>query len=100
MPPADVERVGESRLVVGADVEQDRQRRRGMDAGAGRVERELADRDPHAAGALIAEAEDALAVADDDHLDRVEARIRENLLDAIAVRPAEEQAARLASRSR
>ena len=46
-----------------------------MDAGAGGVERELADRNAHAAGALVAEAENALAVADHDGLDRVVARM-------------------------
>ena len=38
----------------------------GMDAAGGRVERELADRDAHAARALVAEAEDALVVGDHD----------------------------------
>ena len=75
VPPADVERIGQPLIVVGADIEKHRQRRRGMDAAAGGVERELADRDAHAAGALIAEAEDALAVGDDDHLGAVELRI-------------------------
>ena len=42
-----------------------------MDAGAGRIERQLADRDAHAIGAEVAEAEDALAVGDDDQLGRI-----------------------------
>ena len=54
-----------------------------MQPGAGGVERELADRDAHAAGALIAKAEDALAVADDDGFDAVEARMRENAADVV-----------------
>ena len=41
----------------------------GIDAGAGGVERQLADRDAHAVGAEIAEAEDPLAVGDDDDAD-------------------------------
>ena len=56
----------------------------GCDAGAGGVERELADRDAHAAGALVAEPEDALAVAHHDHLDLVEARMGEDLLDPMS----------------
>ena len=52
-----------------------------MHAGAGGIERQLADRDAHAAGALVAEAEDALAVADDDGIDAVEARIGEDAAD-------------------
>ena len=67
-----------------------------MDAAAGGVERELADRDAHAAGALVAQAENALAVGDDDHLGAVELRIGEDLLDALAVLQAQEQPARLA----
>ena len=62
----DVEVVVEQGLVVGADVEADGQRRGRMDAGGRRVERELADGDAHAARALVAEAEDALVVGDDD----------------------------------
>ena len=42
-----------------------------MDAGAGRIERQLADRNAHAVGAEIAEAEDALAVGDHDQLGRI-----------------------------
>ena len=94
--PADVERIGQPLIVVGADIEKHRQRRQGMDAAAGGVERELADRDAHAAGALIAEAEDALAVGDDDHLGAIELRIGKDLLDALPVLQAQEQPARLA----
>src|SRR5580658_5055762 len=70
--PADILRIVEVLAAVGADVEDDRQRRRRMQSGAGGVERELADRNAHAAGALVAEAQNALAVADDDGLDAVE----------------------------
>ena len=66
VPPADVFRRGQSFRVVGADVQDDRQRPRRMDTADQRVERQLADGDAHAAGALIADAEDALAVGDDD----------------------------------
>jgi hypothetical protein len=63
-----------------------------MQSGAGGVERELADRNAHAAGALIAEAEDAFAVADDDGLDAVEAWVAEDAADVVLVRIAEKQA--------
>ncbi len=69
---------------------------RRVDAAAGRIERELADGDAHAAGALVAEAEDALAVGDDDDLGLVELRVAEDLPHRGAVRDAEKQAARLA----
>ena len=96
VPPADVERIVEIFLVVGADIEQDRQRGRRIDAAAGGVQRQLADRDAHAAGALIAEAENALAIGDDDDLGLVEQRIGEDLPDVVAVRDRQKQAARLA----
>src|SRR6202140_1334648 len=67
-----------------------------MQSGAGGIERELADRNAHAAGALVAEAEDAFAVADDDDLDAVEARVAEDAADVVLVRIAEKQAAGLA----
>src|SRR5262249_46786156 len=59
------------------------------------VERELPDGDAHAAGALIAEAEDPLAIADHDGADAVIARMGQDLGDAMAVRKTEEEAAGL-----
>ena len=67
VPHAEVHRIVQQIRVVGADVEHDRQRPVGRDAGARGVEAELADRDAHAADALIAEPENPLAVGDDDH---------------------------------
>ena len=63
----EVERVVQQVLVVGADVEVDGQAAGGMDAGASRVEGQLADRDPHAADAEIAQAQDRLVVGHHDH---------------------------------
>src|SRR3974390_351507 len=93
--PADIERIGQVLLVVGADVEDDRQRGRWMKSGAGGGERQLADRNAHAAGALIAEAEDTLAVADHDGLDAIKTPVTENAADVVLVRHAEKQAAGL-----
>src|ERR1700749_2176312 len=67
-----------------------------MQAAAAGIERGLADRDAHAAGALVAKPEDALPVGDDNGLDLVEARLRENAIDAVLVRNGEEQPAWLA----
>ncbi len=39
VPPADIKRIGQSLLIVGAGIEQDRQGGGGVDAGAGGVER-------------------------------------------------------------
>ncbi len=45
---------------------------------------------------MVAEAQDALAVGHHDHLDRVVARVGEDVLDDVAMRKAQEQAARVA----
>src|ERR1700732_1155996 len=67
-----------------------------MKSGASGVERQLADRDAHAAGALIADTENAFAVADHDRIDAVVARMGENAPDQMPVRDAEEKSARFA----
>src|SRR5262249_55633696 len=69
VPPPDVERVVEPLAVVGPRVEQDRQGGAGVDAAAGGIERQLADRDAHAAGPLVAQPEDPLAVGHHDYRD-------------------------------
>src|ERR1022692_5257112 len=55
--PADIERIFKALDIVGTDIEQDRQTRLWMNAGAGGVKRELADGDSHASGALVAQPE-------------------------------------------
>ncbi len=96
VPPPDVERIGQMILIVRSDIEHDRQRGRRMKAGARRVQRELADRNAHAAGALIAEPENALAVADHNGLDAIEARVAEDAAYGSLMLQAEKQAARFA----
>ena len=64
-----------------------------MNAGARSVQRQLADRDAHAVGAKIAEAENALAVGDHDELGRV-GPVAQDRSDAAAVVGGHEQAAR------
>ena len=96
MLPADVNGVVEQGLVVGAYVEQDGQAMMRGHAAERGVERHFADGDAHAAGSLVAEAEDALAIADHDAANVVVARVGEHLVDAVAVGVADEQAARLA----
>ena len=58
---AQVERVVEQLAVVRAEVDVHRQQVLRRHGGAGGVELELADRDAHAVGAQVAQAEDALA---------------------------------------
>ena len=91
---AEVERVGEQRRVVGPDIERDRQRERRMDAAPRRVERELADRDRHPAGALVAETQDPLVVGDHDQPDVVVRALAQELRDPVAVGRGDPDAAR------
>ena len=91
---ADVERVTEQLAIVGADVEGDRQREGGMQTARGRVEGQLADGDAHAAGALVAEAEDALVVGHDDEADVRVGRVAQDLRDAVDVGGRDPDAAR------
>ena len=91
---AEVERVGEQERVVRPDVERDRQGQRRVDPRRRRVERELADRDRHPAGALVAEAEDPLVVGDDDQPDVVVRAVSEQLRDPVDVGRGDPQAAR------
>ena len=57
----------------------------GVDPAARRVERQLADRDRHPAGALVAEPEDPLVVGDDDEPDVVVRALAQELRDPVAV---------------
>jgi len=57
-----VERIVEPFVVVGPHVEDDRQRAIRRDAGARRIEAQLADWDAHPADALVAKPENPLAV--------------------------------------
>ncbi len=94
--PSQVVRIRQALLVVGADVEQQRKRAGGVDASAQRIEGELADRNAHAAAALVAEAEDALAVRHHDHVHVAVRAVVEDALDLVALRVREEQSARAA----
>ena len=61
------------------------QGQRGMEAAGGRVEGKLADRDGHAAGALVAETQDPLVVGHDDEADVLVRPLPEDLGDAMQV---------------
>ncbi len=82
---AHIERIGEQLGVLRANVERDGDRPRRMQAGPDGVERELADGDPHAAGALITDAEDAFVVGHDDDGPAGEAPGGQNLGHSSAV---------------
>ncbi len=95
VPPSNIDRVSETLPVVGPDIEQDRQGGGRMKTGAGGIERQFADRDAHAIGALVSEPEDALAIADDNRLHLVEPGMGQDFLDPVALRPAQKQATRI-----
>ena len=90
---SDIIGIVQQRFVVGADVQHDRQAELRVHAGAGGIERELADRNAHAVGAEVAEAEDALAVGHHDKLCRI-GPVAQQFGDAPAIVGADEKAAR------
>ncbi len=81
-PIAEVQRIGEQRGIVGPDVERHGERQGRVDAAAGGVQRELADRDGHAAGALVAQPEDPFVVGHHDESHVLERALAEDLGDA------------------
>ena len=64
--PAEVLRIFQEFDVVGSHIEDDRQGAGRVDAADEGVQRKLPDRDAHPADALVAQAENALAVGHDD----------------------------------
>ena len=90
---ADIITVVQEILIVGADVEHDRQAIFRMDAGAGGIKRKLADRNAHAVCAEVAKAQNPFAVGDDDQLGLI-GPVAEQLGDASAIVGADEHAAR------
>ena len=93
MAHAQVQRVAEPLLVVRPHVEGDRERAVGRDARAQGVEAELADRDAHPARALVAQAQDPLAVGHHDHRGVRDPGVRQDRLDAVPVLVGDVQAA-------
>jgi hypothetical protein len=94
VPPAEVHRVVQEPGVAGADVQEDRQGARGVDAAQHRVQRQLADRDAHAADALVTQ--DPLPAGDDDDVDLPPGPVTQDLPDPVAAGIAGEKAARTA----
>ena len=72
VPPAEVHGVRQQPGVVGPGVQQHGQGARRVDAPQHRVQRQLADRDAHAADALVTQAQNPLPVGDDDDVDSPE----------------------------
>ena len=83
MMPADIEGIAQAIFVIGPDIEKDGQGGGGVQASTCGVEREFADGNAHAAGALVAEAQNTLAVAHHDGFDVIEILVREDLGDAL-----------------
>ena len=93
---AEVHRIVQVFRVVRADVDGDGKRLFRGDAGAGRVERELAAGDAHAVDTEVAEAENALAVGHDDDVDFLVRAVFNDFADAALVVDRDEGAARIA----
>ncbi len=89
-----IERVVEQALVVGAEIEHHRQQALRRHGGARRVELQLADRDAHAVGAEIAEAQDALAAGHADEANVLLGPVAQDLLHASLVVDGDVHAAR------
>ncbi len=94
VPPAEVLGIIEPLGVVGPHVQHDRQRPLGADPADERVQGELADGDAQAAGPLVADAQDALAVGDDDDVHLRVGTVAQQRRDRVAQRIGDEQAAR------
>ena len=91
--PAEVLGVVQPLRVVGPHVQHDRQRPLGADAADQRVQGELADGDAQAAGALVADAQDPLAVGHDDDVHLGVGPVPQQRRDRVAQRVGDEQAA-------
>ncbi len=93
---AQVARIGQQLLAVGADVQSHREHPVRVDPGCDRIHRELADRDVDAADAPVADAQNRLAVGGDDEVDviRLEARELQCAIDAFDIVDVQENAPR------
>ncbi len=97
---AEIQRIVEQAFVVGAEIDHHRKQHLRRHAGTGGVELQLADRNAHAVGAEVAEAEDALAAGGADEAHVLVGPIAQDLLhpalvldrDVHAARPPEDVA--------
>jgi hypothetical protein len=92
----EVERVGAERVVGRADIEDHGQEAPGRHGGAGRVELQLSDRDPHSVRPDVAEAQDASPRGHADEADVALGPVAEHLGDAALHLPRDVEAARAA----
>src|SRR5262249_42323490 len=89
---ANIVGVAEKLLIVGTDVEHDRQAELRVNSGASGIERELSYWNAHAVSAEVTETEDPFTVGHDDELGRIRP-IAEDFRDIAAVIGGNEQAA-------
>ncbi len=85
-PVTDVERIVQELAAVGPDIERDGQGVSRIDARGRGVQGQLPHRDRHPAGSLVAKAQDALVVGDDDQADVVAGRAKDGVDPADVVR--------------
>src|SRR5580698_2085283 len=79
MSPSDVKRALQPILVVRSNIQKNRKAVFGMDPSERCIQRHLSDRNPHASRALIAEAKNSFAIADDNAFHIVIAGMTQNL---------------------
>ena len=96
VPFTEVHLIVEEAQIVRPDVERQRHDAAGMDARCGGVDRGLADSDLYAANALVADAQNALGVGDDDeiHVVGIAAVVEHRLFDVILPIDRQKDAAR------
>ncbi len=94
MPRPQVQRILEEPGVVGAHIEVERQRAQRVNAGTGRVQRGLPDRNPHPANPLVADPENRFVVGHDDDLRIIVACVPERVDHVAAIGGRDEDSAR------
>ncbi len=94
MPPSDVQRIGNPRRIVRAHIQQHRQTLHRMDTRQRRIQRQLANRDPHAARALVAQPQNPLAIRHHDAAHAVISRMLQDRLHPRAIRIAQKHSPR------
>src|SRR5579862_4246655 len=93
MSPAKVFGILQPIRIVRADIQDNGKRSFGVNATDEGIEREFADRDSESAHSLVPDAEDALAVGHDNHVDILVRTILQKLGNRVAQRIGDEESA-------
>ena len=66
---AEIERIVQQILVIGANIKQDGQRPVGVKAGAGHIQSQFSDGNTHPVSAQVTQAKDSAAIGNDNDID-------------------------------